>query len=208
MEVNDDATGGQLMPRVSEQYKDDQRAEIVAAARRCFVRDGFHRTTMQDVFAEAEKSAGAVYRYFPKKEDLIVAVAEHNLDDVAAVLRASLTEAAVGRGIGDIMSELLRAVLRQHHDNQLANMALVVWSESLRNTALSDKLVSAATAMTQDLAEVVRSRQRSGQWRDSRADALAQAILLILPGFLFELAVLGPEQVAAVPDAVRSLWPE
>lgn len=41
------------MPRVSQQYKDDQRAEILAAARSCFVRNGFHRTSMQDVFTEA-----------------------------------------------------------------------------------------------------------------------------------------------------------
>jgi hypothetical protein len=31
--------------------------------------------------------------------------------------------------------------------------------------------------------------------------------LSILPGFLFQLALLGPGGVASFPDAVRTLWP-
>jgi TetR/AcrR family transcriptional regulator, repressor for uid operon len=46
----------------------DRRTRILDAAETCFVRSGFHRTTMQDVAAEAGMSAGNLYRYFPSKE--------------------------------------------------------------------------------------------------------------------------------------------
>ena len=46
----------------------DRRARILDAAERCFVRSGFHRTTMQDVAAEAGMSPGNLYRYFASKE--------------------------------------------------------------------------------------------------------------------------------------------
>lgn len=195
------------MPRVSQQYKEDQRAEILAAARRCFVRNGFHRTSMQDVFAEAGKSAGAVYRYFPRKEDMIAGVAAQNLDDVTEVLRTALARSDGEREVGQVMAELLEAVIERHRDRQLAAMALMVWSEALRNPALAGRLTAAAASMSQDMAALVRERQQAGTWTGAPADALAQVILSILPGFLLNLALLGPQGVAGFPDAVRTLWP-
>ncbi len=194
------------MPRVSQQYKDDQRGEILAAARRCFLRDGFHRTSMQDVFTEAGKSAGAVYRYFPKKEDMIVAVAAQNLDDVTGVLRAALARGDEN-GVGEVMAELLEAVTGLHRDRELASMAVLVWSEAQRNPELAERLAAASAEMSAEVAGLVRSRQEAGAWTGVPAEVLAQAILALLPGFLFNLALSGPDGVAGFPDAVRTLLP-
>ncbi|MER6762968.1 MULTISPECIES: TetR/AcrR family transcriptional regulator [Amycolatopsis] len=193
---------------MSQQYKDSQRGEILAAARRCFLRNGFHRTSMQDVFAEAGKSAGAVYRYFQKKEDMIVAVAAQNLDDVTGVLHAALDRGAGENGVGEVMAELLEAVTDLHRDRQLAGMAVLVWSEAQRNPELADRLTAASVEMSAEVAGLVRSRQEAGAWAGASADALAQAILALLPGFLFNLALSGPDGVAGFPDAVRTLLPQ
>lgn len=195
------------MPRVSQQYKDDQRALILDAARRCFVRNGFHQTSMQDVFTEAGKSAGAVYRYFPSKEDMIVATATQNLEDVGDVLRAAAAS-GTGRGIGPVLAELLDAVAARHADRQLAAIALMVWSESLRNPALAARLEESIAAMGAEIAGLIRERQDAGQWAGASAEQLAPVVLSILPGFLLTLALLGPRAVSGFPDAVRALWPD
>ena len=193
------------MPRVSQQYKDDQRAEILAAARRCFVRNGFHRTSMQDVFAESGRSAGAVYRYFPKKEDMILAVAAQNLDDVAGLLRTAVHDGAGELGPGEAMAQLLEGVILRHADRQLATVALMVWSEALRSPALAEWLRAAAAAMTDEVAELVRARQAQGRWTGASAEALAKVIISILPGSLFQMALLGADAVTDLPDAARVL---
>ncbi|MFG3022689.1 TetR/AcrR family transcriptional regulator [Streptomyces sp. NPDC048254] len=195
------------MPRVSQQHKEDQRAGILAAARPCFVRNGFHRTSMLDVFAEAGKSAGAVCRYFPRKEDLIVGVAAQNLDDITEVLRTALSPRDGRRGVGQVMAELLEAVIERHRDKQLATVALIVWSEAMHNPALAERLEAATVDMSQTMAALVREHQQARDWTEAPADALAKVILSILPGFLLDLALLGPHGVAAFPDAVRTLWP-
>ena len=61
------------MPKVTEAYLEARREEILDAAIACFTRKGFHQTTMEDIFREAELSAGAVYRYFAGKEEIIEA---------------------------------------------------------------------------------------------------------------------------------------
>jgi AcrR family transcriptional regulator len=52
------------------------RAELVAAARTVFERDGYLDTRLTDITKEADKSAGSFYTYFTGKEDIFAAVLE------------------------------------------------------------------------------------------------------------------------------------
>ena len=61
------------MPKVSDRYLEERRQQILGAAVACFARQGFHRTTMKDIYSECGLSPGAVYDYFKSKDDIIVA---------------------------------------------------------------------------------------------------------------------------------------
>jgi hypothetical protein len=87
---------------------------------------------------------------------MIVAVAAQNLDDVAAVLRNALADDVGKRGLGEVMAELLEAVTVRHADRQLAAIALMVWSEALRNPRLAERLREAIATMSGDMAELIR----------------------------------------------------
>jgi TetR/AcrR family transcriptional repressor of uid operon len=71
------------MRRANVQLQSDRRAEILAAAQRCFVRSGFHGASMHDICTEAGMSPGNLYRYFPSKEALIAGIAERDRAEVA-----------------------------------------------------------------------------------------------------------------------------
>jgi AcrR family transcriptional regulator len=71
------------MNRLNIQRQADRRDEILSAAQRCFVRSGFHQTSMQEICAEAGMSPGNLYRYFPSKEALIAGIAERDRAEVA-----------------------------------------------------------------------------------------------------------------------------
>lgn len=74
------------MPKVTEGYLTARSNEIVDAASACFLRKGFHQTTMQDICAEGELSPGAIYRYFSSKNELMKAVIERNTERWAQVM--------------------------------------------------------------------------------------------------------------------------
>src|SRR5215468_881943 len=71
------------MRRANLRLQSDRRAEILAAAQRCFVRSGFHGASMQEICAEAGMSPGNLYRYFPSKEALVAGIAERDRAEVA-----------------------------------------------------------------------------------------------------------------------------
>ena len=64
------------MPRLSEKTREKRRQHILTSAWRCFSRDGFHATSIEDVIAATGMSSSAVYRYFRSKEEIIRASAE------------------------------------------------------------------------------------------------------------------------------------
>jgi AcrR family transcriptional regulator len=65
------------MARVTQAHIDARREEILTAARRLFLQHGFPSVTMQDIAREAGLSAGAIYRYYPSKDELVRAFFEH-----------------------------------------------------------------------------------------------------------------------------------
>jgi AcrR family transcriptional regulator len=81
------------MKRLAEQRQSDRRDEILSAAQRCFVRAGFHQTSMQEICIEAGMSAGNLYRYFPSKEAIIAGIAERDRAEVGQdFARADLSQ--------------------------------------------------------------------------------------------------------------------
>lgn len=190
------------MPKVSAQYRDERRAHILAAARRCFVRDGFHQTSMQDLVREAGMSSGAVYRYFDSKDSMIVAIAEENLDHVVAIMRSSVQR---GVGAGAALAAAMEYVAARHADDGFGAIALLVWAEALRNPTLATRLRESFAAGFDALAEIVRAS--SGGRTELAPEVLANTLTCLLPGYILEMTIRGAEAVEAIPDAVRGLIP-
>src|SRR4029450_2622134 len=90
------------MRRANAQAQSDRRAEILAAAQRCFVRSGFHGASMQEICAEAGMSPGNLYRYFPSKEALIAGIAERDRAEVAQ----QFARADLSRGLFAVLEGL------------------------------------------------------------------------------------------------------
>jgi AcrR family transcriptional regulator len=195
------------MPKRSQEYRDARRDQILSAAKRCFVRDGFHETSMQDLFAEAGLSAGAVYRYFDSKDDVILAIAEENLRDVLTLLDAVAEEREHG-SIGTTLAAVLDLIRTKHAADDLGSLALIVWAEILRNPTLHARFTESLTRIRTDLVKVVRQHQREHALpADVSAEGLAALLFAIVPGYIVQLTLLGEAAVADVGAAAQALWP-
>lgn len=73
-----------LVRTANLQHQIDRRTAILDAAEQCFMRSGFHQTSMSDICQAAGMSPGNLYRYFPSKEALIAGITERHRASVAA----------------------------------------------------------------------------------------------------------------------------
>ena len=193
------------MPKVTQQHRDARREQILAAARRCFLRDGFHATSMQDLFAEAGLSSGAVYSYFASKDDVIVAIAEENMRGVTEMIRNVATQHP-GRPVGAVLADIMDMVHARDAQDGLGKLTVIVWSEALRNPSLAARFTDMVTQIRASLAEVIEQSSQNPP-AGVPADILAATLVCLVPGYLLQLAILGPGAVDGVPAAVRALWP-
>ncbi|HET9171573.1 MAG TPA: TetR/AcrR family transcriptional regulator [Actinospica sp.] len=194
------------MPKVSERYRDARREQIMDAARRCFLRNGFRETSMQDLFAESGLSSGAFYRYFSGKDELIIAIAQDNFRDVLTTIRTA-AENAEG-SLGDALANAIDLVDAKHAENGQGGIAVQVWAEALRNPRLAAEFTAMLKDVHREIGAIVRRNQAAGTLpAQVSADAIASVLLGAVPGYIVQIALLGADAPAGVSDAVRALWP-
>ncbi|AZM48689.1 TetR/AcrR family transcriptional regulator [Streptomyces sp. WAC 06738] len=190
------------MARVSQAHLDARRRQILDGARRCFTRNGFHATSMQDVFQETGLSSGAVYRYFRGKSDLITAVAEEAFERMRLAFESASHEAPL-RPLADVIDGVLTQVLEEQartsgvdRPGAFAELIVQVWSETLRDEGLAATLNAGYDRMRAMWGKVVRTYQDAGHLRaDVPTDHLVRALMALVQGFIVQQAVFKDVEV-------------
>ncbi|MFE7519933.1 TetR/AcrR family transcriptional regulator [Streptomyces halstedii] len=197
------------MARVSQDHLDARRRQILAGAARCFARNGFHGTSIQDVLKEVGLSAGAVYRYFAGKDELIAAIA----DEAFEYIRRAFSEAA-GISPPPTPDVLLGRVVRGVFTGQVyglerracAALIVQVWAESMRNEPLARTLGDGYAGMRDGWAELVKAYRATGVLRaDVAADDVARTMIATAQGFIAQEALFGGVEPEALENGLRGL---
>jgi AcrR family transcriptional regulator len=187
------------MPKVSDEHKAARRRQILDAAARCFARDGFHRTSMQDIVRESGISAGLVYRYFTGKDDMITAIATEWHDQRQAVLADAEADAEAMPGT---YLDLLRAV-GDPAARERMRLGVQIWAEAVRSPHIAVVARRTIDEPREAAAELLR---RAGE---PHPDGLARVLIAIYQGLQLQTAwdetVDNTAYVAAVQELLRSL---
>ncbi|GIE83441.1 TetR family transcriptional regulator [Actinoplanes philippinensis] len=198
------------MPRVTESHRAERRAEILAAAARLFADNGFHATSMAGIIAESGLSAGAVYRYFRSKEELIGAVAEFVMSTADQVFEQLLAEEATPSP-GDVTSAMVEGVAgRLIHDPvigaDMTRLAVQIWSEALRNPDVLARVSHVVVRLRGHCAEVARRWQDAGNLpADVAPDQVGAAMLSLVQGYILQRLLLPETDASYYVAGVRAL---
>jgi AcrR family transcriptional regulator len=193
------------MPRVTEEYLVARRAQILDAAMVCFAREGFHRATVQDIVAETGLSAGAIYRYFPAKEDIIAAIEEERHHQEGE----RLAEVA-GRGdLREALHRLARSMLGQLADpdeRRWRRVTVQLWGEALRDDRIMESVRDGIDEPIAIIAALVRQAQRAGTAPAGiEPEAFARVCAAIFQGLVLQQAWEPELDVDAYIDAALAL---
>jgi AcrR family transcriptional regulator len=189
------------VPRVSDAHRERRREQILDAARRCFIRKGFHQSSMADVFAEADLSAGAVYRYFRSKDEIITAIAEEVVGHVTDLLVPLVEQEPTPTLDSVIRDGLLSVDDLAFGEYGFAQLAPQVWAEALRNDQLLGVIRSRYTVVREALSRLIVAEQKAGRVDvDAEPDDVAAVLFGSIIGYLLQRLLFGrlrPESYAA-----------
>ncbi len=190
---------------MSEAHLAARRQQILDAARACFLRNGFHQTSMQDVIREARLSVGAVYRYFPSKNDLITALAEQVVGEVVAVFTA-LGAQDPPPPLAEVMQRAVDVITPETGPDGRFRLALHVWSESLRDPALAEFVAGIYGRLRTIVIALARRARDHGELPpDSDPEAVGVVLLGMMPGYALQRILTGGPEPDVFKAGLRTL---
>lgn len=174
-----------------------RREHILDAAEACFARNGFHRTTMQDLAREAAMSPGNFYRYFESKEALVLGLVERERERGTHL-------AAEMEGSGNRRAALLGLIARYFVSitREAAILRVEIWSESTRNPAIA-AMTARTEAETRDWFVATLSALATAP--DCDPAALYALLAPLMRGIVVGRAALPDYDVAAAVTQLHAL---
>ena len=199
------------MPKVTDEHVDARRRQILAAALRCFAREGFHRTTMQQIFREADLSPGAVYSYFKGKDELIAGIAATIVGFIAesaARFDEPLPDGRLRRP-GEALHELIGHYRSVEFGTatERARIFPHLVGEQQRDPEFNAAARAGLDQLRASFAKLARAAHERGELDPAiDPEALARVPIAMLHGMLIQLALYGDDlDLDAYANAARTL---
>ncbi|OLT28976.1 transcriptional regulator [Actinomadura sp. CNU-125] len=193
------------MPRVSEEHLERRRRQILDAARACFIRQGVHATSMQDIFAEAGLSAGAVYRYFKSKTEIIEAILSTVVGDLHSYLN-DLVDSDPLLPADEVIERLATRIMDMSGGDGILRLAPQGWALAMYDPDISGYVAATITTLRDTWIRYVGRLVDAGHLpAGTDARAAGKALFGVVPGFLLQRLVLDDVDPAELRRGVRAL---
>jgi AcrR family transcriptional regulator len=173
-------------PKVSQEYLDDRRSEILDAAIVCFSRDGLHRTTMKDIVRESGLSPGAIYNYFTSKEEIIAAIAERRQERERELVTEAIDRYPATEALERVRTAFLDE-LENPKERLRRRVSVQLWAEAQRSSEIRKIVRRSFEEPRRILSRVLLEAQKQGaiaKWADP--DALACFVIAAFHGLVLQ----------------------
>jgi len=167
------------VPKLKPEELESRRNEIIDAARACFLRNGFHRTTTDEICREASITPGGLYHYFGGKDEIIAAVIQETANEVVGRLRALVDSAGdIRQAFAEISSFFIETMQDPNIDN-VVRLDIEIWAEGLKNQKLYE-ISKQSWGMRRELMEhFVKRGAEGGIYSMPDVDARGLSSLLV-----------------------------
>ena len=177
-----------------------QKDRILNAAEKAFIEHGFHAAGMALIAAEAEMSPGLIYRYYPGKHEIILAIIERQLEENRAGIRELNN---CGLDIAESMYETYTQWCTT--DPQVMNAALFAETsaEATRSATLAQAVAQSDAAVRDDLARWLATPREQGG--GGMSPELARIGALSMLFFMNGLSIHAIRQPGCDNEAVKAV---
>ena len=175
------------MPKISAEKRQARELQILDAATRCFARDGFHRTSMEDIVRESGLSPGAIYCYFRGKHEIVEAISlQRNARD--SDLLANLASSHDIPEAFHMLARALIVMLQDPKEKVRRRVSIQFWAESLLDQRIR-KVADRGMRQRDRLTAALRGAQKAGQLSKSLdVDSLSRVMTALLQGLFLQQA--------------------
>ncbi|HOC57984.1 MAG TPA: TetR/AcrR family transcriptional regulator [Verrucomicrobiota bacterium] len=171
---------------VSDEHRLAQRDKVLLAARKCFIRRGFHATGMAEISKACRMSVGNIYHYLPNKGAIVRAIADETRSRMLPVLRRLENHPKPVEGIVEIILFGVREFCRAAD----ARLWIEIAAEAPRNRFIREVYLRFDREIRDVLKGLIQSAIAAGQIsRRVDMEALSLWLVALLDGALARVSL-------------------
>jgi AcrR family transcriptional regulator len=176
-----------IVRRTRAEQREDTRRRLLDAARRVFLRRGFHGASLDLVAEEAGFTKGAVYSRFASKADLFLALLDERITTRIAEMEEAAARTRDPRDLGAAIGRQWDIKLAQDEEWSLALIEFRV--HAARDAALNRRYAAAHTRFLDAIAAMIeREWEEAGEAPPVAAADIARAAVAMGTGAVLERA--------------------
>jgi TetR/AcrR family transcriptional repressor of uid operon len=173
------------VPRIKDEALHQTRQQqILDAAKSCFVRHGFHATSMRQILEAAGISSGGAYNYFASKDDIVLGLVAQERINIDYLVDRLQKEESPTAAVAQLVHDAIAFT-----DADEASIAAEIYAESLKNPAVQVVARANSNHLIDALYATVSKGIKNGtiSKRYSPAD-LAEWLLALIEGYIGRVA--------------------
>ncbi len=177
------ATRGDEMarPRTRE---DGRREEIVKAALRLILKTGYNSVTLADIAQQIGVSKGLISYYFPKKDDVFVAVLEQIADRLTGDFESFYTsDVAAAEKLKMIFANLFG---NEKRARRYYTVVIDYMAQAIRTRQVQEYVQLIYTSYRTYMERIVQDGVASGEFRQIEPERSASMILALMEGLVLQ----------------------
>ena len=157
------------MPKITEERRAERIEQILEGARRCFAEHGYEGATVARLEAEIGLSRGAIFNYFPSKEELFVELAVRD--------SARMSQLWLNEGLNAVVHEVVEL------DPDWLSVYLELFRRVRTEPAFRERIEQRQKTVAPANKARIEEAQRAGEFRDDiTAKELGTFVNLVLNG--------------------------
>ena len=168
----------------------DEKAKLILhAASKVLMRQGYARTTIKEVAAEAGVSRGLLHYYFKNKEEMLFMVVRQAVAESLQMTETILRQSHAPKEMAANICFAMRHFVEQSPN--FINIMIESWALARQNTSAYEELQSIYNLFHQGLAKGLEDAIQRGVLKPSTpVSQMATVLTAFVDGLSFELMVL------------------
>ncbi|MGH3388480.1 MAG: TetR/AcrR family transcriptional regulator [Actinomadura sp.] len=190
------------MAPVNSEYEGD-RERILGAAQRCFVRNGMHGTSMEDVSREAGLPEETVNTYFNDRDELVAGIAEQILRLMSGFF-AEIRDEETIPPLDDVIERFADTVITVSKGP--GRLAPVYWASAMYSEPMAERARAIIQAGRSGWVEIAERELAAGNLApEADPQAIGNTLVSLLPGILLQRVLFDDVDAEVFRSGVRSL---
>lgn len=179
---------------------DARRRKLIEAARRLFIRNGFHATGIAQIARESGIAVGQIYRDFSSKEEIVAALVG---EDCGRFMEADALETAIRDADTESVRAWLRHLVSADDDPEGDRLFAEIVAEASRNERIAAIFVEVQDDLRANLLAALAILAPDAA--AARRATLADTILTLCVGLLHHRLIRPALDGAALVEALQAL---